>query len=139
MSRASGALPPAGLGMDANRPIRKASITAGVGLLLMTALAGFGIFVALEGLTTQGNAAQTVPKLLGVLLAIAGLGYVVDSLSAVLSQGSSTDVATFTGIGEFLFALWLVIWGRRITLSKSGRDDPSQPRRFHEDPAGVAQ
>src|SRR5680860_91642 len=70
-----------------------------------------------------------VPKLLGVLLAIAGLGYVVDSLGAVLSRGSWTDVASFTFIGEFLLALWLVIWGRRLTLSESG---------LPEDPAAVA-
>lgn len=57
---ASDALPPDGLGMDPNRSIRNASVTAGVGILLMSALAGFGNFVALEGLVTQGNAAQTV-------------------------------------------------------------------------------
>ena len=59
-----------------------------------------------------------VPKILGVLLAIAGLGYLVDSFGRVLSTGSGPDVSAFTGILEFLFALWLVIWGRRITLSK---------------------
>lgn len=236
---ASDALPPAGLETAANRSIRHASITAGVGLLLMSVLAGFGNFVPLEGLVTPGNAAQTaqditaseglfrfgivslsvvialdvvvawalyrvfspvsqsismlaaafrlvfagvfmvavgqllgvlrllssedylsvfsadqlhaqallgvnafgdlwavglglfglhllvigylahqsgyVPRFLGVLLAIAGLGYVIDSVGGVLSQGSWTDVSSFTFIGEFLLALWLVIWGRRLT------------------------
>lgn len=60
-----------------------------------------------------------VPRVLGVLLAIAGLGYVIDSVGVVLSQGTWTDVSSFTFIGEFLLALWLVIWGRRITLSES--------------------
>jgi hypothetical protein len=234
--------------------VRNASITAGVGLLLMSALSAFGNFVAVVGLVTQGNAAQTakdvtgseglfrsgvvslllvialdvvvalalyrvfvpvsktismlaaalrlvyagvfmvaigqllgvlrllsndgylsvfsanqlhaqallgvngftdlwhaglflfglhllvigylayrsgyVPRLLGVLLAIAGLGYVIDSFGVVLSQGTWTDVSSFTFLGEFLLALWLVIWGRRLTLSESERTpkDPAVAR-----------
>jgi len=240
-------------GLDANRSIRKASVIAGMALLVMSALAGFANFVVIEGLVTPGDAARTaravmdsevmfrfgilswflvialdvvvawalfavfspvstgvsrlaawfrlvyaavfmvaiselvgalrmlsnggyvtvfnadqlraqallridtftdiwdaglllfgvhllliaylayrsgyVPKLLGVLLGIAGLGYVVDSFGAVLSRGSWTDVSSFTFIGEFLLALWLVIWGRRLILSESLR---------HEDPIAVA-
>lgn len=56
---ASDALPPAGLGADPNRAIRSASLTAGVGVLLMSALAGFGYFAAVEGLVTPGDAART--------------------------------------------------------------------------------
>jgi hypothetical protein len=60
-----------------------------------------------------------VPKVLGVLLAVAGLGYLFDSLSVALTHGSSTPVSSFTFFGEFLLALWLVIFGRRVTLSDS--------------------
>ena len=42
-----------------------------------------------------------------------------DSLGAVLSQGSWTDISAFTFIGEFLLALWLVIRARRIAASAS--------------------
>jgi Domain of unknown function (DUF4386) len=56
-----------------------------------------------------------VPRLVGILLAIAGFGYVFDSAVRVV-RGSSSDVSAITGIGEFVFALWLVIRGRRITL-----------------------
>jgi hypothetical protein len=56
-----------------------------------------------------------VPKFLGILLAIAGLGYVIDSLGVMLSQDSWPTVAAYTFIGEFLLALWLVIRGRRRT------------------------
>jgi Domain of unknown function (DUF4386) len=62
-----------------------------------------------------------VPKFLGVLLAVAGLGYATDAFGVVLSRGTWTDVSAFTFIGEFLLALWLVIWGRRITFSGSER------------------
>lgn len=240
--------------LDANRSVRQAGIIAGIGILLLSALSGFGNFVAVEGLVAQGDAARTardimasegmfrfgilslflvvaldvvvawalfrvfspvstsismlaaifrlvyagvfmvaiselvgalrllgneeylaafnadqlhaqallrieaftdiwdaglilfglhllviaylayrsgyVPKLLGVLLGIAGFGYAFDSFGAVLFQGVSTEISVFTFIGEFLLALWLVIWGRRITLSESVR---------HEDPVGVAQ
>lgn len=237
----SGAFPPAGPDRDASQSIRGASITAGAGLLLMSALAGFGNFVAVEGLVTQGNAAQTatdimaseglfrlgiaslflvvaldvvvalplyrvfrpvndglsmlaawsrlvyagvfmvaivqlagvldllrnddslsvfsadqlhaqallrieafsntwnagfilfglhllmigylayrsgyVPRSLGVLLAIAGLGYAFDGFAAALFASTPIEIGAFTFIGEFLLALWLVISGRRLTVS----------------------
>jgi hypothetical protein len=62
-----------------------------------------------------------VPKLLGVLLAIAGFGYVFDTVVRVLVRGSSSDISAITGICEFVFALWLVIRGRRITARDSDR------------------
>ena len=221
-------------GTDASSSVRKASIIAGAGLLLMSVLSGIGYLVAVKGLTTPGNATRTaeklaahkdlfrfgivslflvaaldvvvawalyrvftpvseaisklaavlriayagifviaisrlvgvlgllgtnqqpaavlgrinsftniwdaglvlfglhllviaylayrsgyVPKVLGVLLAVAGLGYLFDSLSAALTHGSSTPVSSFTFVGEFLLALWLVNFGRRVSLSDS--------------------
>jgi hypothetical protein len=73
----------------------------------------FGLHLLVIGYL--GYRSGYVPRLLGVLLVIAGLGYVVDSFGAVLSRGSWTDVSSFTFIGEFLLALWLLIWGRRLT------------------------
>jgi hypothetical protein len=70
-----------------------------------------------------------VPKVLGVLLAIAGLGYAFDGFAAVLFEGISIKIGSFTFVGEFLLAVWLVIWGRRVTLTQT---------RVHEDPVGVA-
>jgi Domain of unknown function (DUF4386) len=244
--------PPFRQGTDASRPVRQASLIAGVALLLMSALAGFGYNVAIHGLITSGNAARTaqdimahqglfragiaclflvialdvvaalalyrvfspvskpisaaaagmrivyagifavaivqltgaarllggtplpasgaarvhaqamsdinrftdiwhaglilfglyllviawlawrsgyVPRLLGVLVAIAGLGYIYDSIGQFASGGSWTQVSTVTFIGEFLLALWLVIRGRRITVS--------QPA-LRAEPAGAA-
>jgi len=66
-----------------------------------------------------------VPKLLGTLLAIAGFGYVFDAVVRVIVRGSSSDISAITGMGEFVFALWLVIRGRRITVSGSESHDPS--------------
>jgi hypothetical protein len=58
-----------------------------------------------------------VPKALGVLIGIAGLGYIFDSIARFLSDASWPEVSTVTFIGEFLLALWLVIRGRRVTVS----------------------
>ncbi len=44
---------------------RSASIIAGVGLLLMSALAGFGKFFALDGLVTTGDATRTARDIVG--------------------------------------------------------------------------
>jgi len=50
-------------GVDRTPAVRKASITVGAGLLLMSVLSGFGYFVAVKGLTTAGNAALTAQKI----------------------------------------------------------------------------
>jgi hypothetical protein len=45
----------------------------------------------------------------------------INGLSVIgqfVSGGSWTQVSTVTFIGEFLLALWLVIRGRRITVSQ---------------------
>ncbi len=56
-----------------------------------------------------------VPRVLGVLLVIAGAGYLVGSSGALLVPGNSVNVAAFTFIGEALFMLWLLAKGRNVT------------------------
>jgi Domain of unknown function (DUF4386) len=72
----------------------------------------FGLHLLLVGYLAFRSA--YVPSLLGVLLVVAGLGYVVDSLAAVLADGAWTEISSFTFVGEFLFALWLLVPGRRL-------------------------
>ena len=81
----------------------------------------FGLHLLLIGYLAYRSG--YVPRLLGVLLVIAGLGYAADSLGAVLSQGSWTDISSFTFIGEFLLALWLVIRARRIAVTASALEE----------------
>lgn len=64
-----------------------------------------------------------VPKLIAVLVVIDGLSYAVDTFGSVLSPGAWTDTATFTFIGELLLGLWLVIRGRRLTVTGSRAND----------------
>ncbi len=54
-----------------------------------------------------------LPRLLGGLLMIAGLGYVVDWLTQLLSPGFPT-ISQFTFWGELLFALWLLVKGVNV-------------------------
>ena len=46
------------------RSVRKASVAAGIALLLLAVLAGFGFLVVVEGLVTQGDAAETAKDIL---------------------------------------------------------------------------
>ncbi|ELZ79910.1 hypothetical protein C454_11938 [Haloferax gibbonsii ATCC 33959] len=64
-----------------------------------------------------------VPKVLGMLLILAGIGYVVDSFGRVLFAGYTFEVAAFTFVGEVLLILWLLIYGRRIRLDEDSVDD----------------
>ena len=50
-----------------------------------------------------------MPKVVGVLLVIAGVGYVVQSFGIFL--GYSVNIIMFTGLGELVFLLWLLIKG----------------------------
>lgn len=54
-----------------------------------------------------------LPKLLGVLLMIGGIGYLIDSFTIFLFPGFK-GIVLFTFWGEILFPLWLVIKGVNI-------------------------
>jgi len=53
-----------------------------------------------------------IPRIVGVLLVIAGVGYVVQSFAAFL--GYNVNIILFTGLGELVFLLWLLIKGVNI-------------------------
>jgi hypothetical protein len=76
-------------------------------------LALFGFHLMLLGLLVWR--AAYAPSFLGILLALAGLGYAVDSFGTVLFAGYALEVATFTFVGEAVLIFWLLLRGRRIT------------------------
>ena len=53
------------------------------------------------------------PKILAILMMIAGLGYVIDFLVFVLLPGLNWQVAGFAFLGELPFPLWLLIRGAK--------------------------
>ncbi|WP_433158703.1 DUF4386 domain-containing protein [Kribbella sp. CA-247076] len=75
--------------------------------------AGLGLFGA--HLVVVGYLAfrsSLLPSWLGVLLAVAGLGYVVDSMGVFFAV--ELTVSTYTFLGELLLAIWLLIRARQL-------------------------
>lgn len=75
----------------------------------------FGIHLGLLGyLVFRSN---YIPRILGVLLIIAGSGYLLTNLKPFLFPGINLDFAEYTFYGELIFMLWLLIKGSRIKES----------------------
>jgi hypothetical protein len=71
----------------------------------------FGIHLALLGYLSLRS--DFIPKVVGVLLVVAGAGYAFDTVGAVLGL-ELPRVSAFTFLGELLLALWLLVAGRRL-------------------------
>lgn len=80
-----------------------------VGLLL------FGLHLAVLGYLAYRSG--YIPRLVGVLLVIAGAGYVTDTVTAVLGQPTNLGVVTF--VGEFVLAIWLLVRGRSVVVRRA--------------------
>ncbi|MFI4962782.1 MAG: DUF4386 domain-containing protein [Legionellales bacterium] len=61
-----------------------------------------------------------IPRILGILLIIAGFGYVIDSFGKFLFPKYNPTLAMFTFIGEVTFLLWLIIKGVNVRT----KDEP---------------
>ncbi len=75
----------------------------------------FGIHLGLLGYLVFRSG--YIPRILGVLLIIAGLGYMITTLKPYLFPNFNTDIARFTFFGELIFMLWLLIRSSRIKES----------------------
>jgi hypothetical protein len=60
-----------------------------------------------------------IPKAVGILLIIAGSGYLLNSLKPILFPGITINFAMYTFFGEVIFMIWLIIRGPRIKESES--------------------
>jgi Domain of unknown function (DUF4386) len=76
-----------------------------------------------------------VPRFVGILLVVAGLGYLTDGFRVVLVAGYSLDIAQFTFVGEVALIISLLINSRRMTAecdqqptSPQARDDADPGR-----------
>ncbi|MDQ6890890.1 MAG: DUF4386 domain-containing protein, partial [Bacteroidota bacterium] len=54
-----------------------------------------------------------IPKILGILLIISGLGYLLTSLKPLILPNINTDFAVYTFYGELIFMIWLIYNGLR--------------------------
>ncbi|MBF9141889.1 DUF4386 domain-containing protein [Hymenobacter properus] len=72
----------------------------------------FGIHLVLLGYLVFKS--TYIPRLLGVAVAITGIGYLLTSLRPYLAPDLNFDFAMVTFYGELLFMGWLLIRGQRI-------------------------
>lgn len=72
----------------------------------------FGIYLLLLGYLVLN--AGYIPKIMGWLLIIAGMGYVIGHLKVFLFPQLNTSFSMFTALGELVFMLWLLIKGSAI-------------------------
>jgi len=71
----------------------------------------FGIHIFFLGFLVYNS--KFIPKWIAILLFIGSLGYITDTIIEWL--GYTFSIGMFTFFGEPLFALWLVIKGRKIS------------------------
>jgi hypothetical protein len=72
----------------------------------------FGIHLVLLGYLVLRS--HYIPRILGVLLLIGGLGYLITTLGPFLFPNINLHVARFTFYGELIFMLWLLVRGWKI-------------------------
>lgn len=75
-------------------------------------LSFFGIHLLFVGYLIYRS--TYIPRILGVILAITGLGYILTTFRPFVLPGVNIDFAKFTFYGELVFMLWLLIRGHRI-------------------------
>jgi hypothetical protein len=104
------------------------------------ALAIFGIHLLVLGYLVAR--AAYMPALLGVLVMIAGLGYLIDSVVGSLSRGYQVKLSAVAFIGEVALMAWLLWRGSRLydpTVDRrpSRASRPSQGTNENKDRAAV--
>jgi len=72
----------------------------------------FGIHLVLLGYLVFKS--EYIPKWVGISLAIAGLGYLINTTQRYLFPKINLEFITITYFGELVFMLWLLIKGLRI-------------------------
>ncbi|MCU1676466.1 MAG: hypothetical protein JWM93_1224 [Frankiales bacterium] len=73
----------------------------------------FGLHLMLIGYLAYRS--RYALRAIGVLMVIAGVGYLIDSFGGIMADSYSVNVSGVTFIGEAVFMGWLLLKGRRIT------------------------
>lgn len=74
----------------------------------------FGLHLVVEGLLAIRS--WYVPTWLGLLVVLAGLGYLIDGVGTAAQDGYGLGLAKVTFAGEVLLMIWLLWRGRRLTV-----------------------
>ena len=81
----------------------------------------FGVHLALIGYLVYRSG--FAPRIIGVLLVLAGLGYLIDEIGSVLVSGYSLEISRFSFVGEAVLIFWLLIKGVRLRGSETQRTE----------------
>ena len=81
----------------------------------------FGVHLALIGYLVYRSG--FAPRIVGVLLVLAGVGYLIDEIGSVLVAGYSLDVSRFSFVGEAVLIFWLLIKGVRLREPETQRTE----------------
>jgi Domain of unknown function (DUF4386) len=92
----------------------------GYNTIWLVGLIFFGVHLLLIGYLAYRSGFMA--KIFGILLVVAGLGYIADGFVAVLVPGPSISIGQFTFVGEVALMLWLLIRGARKDFSHSEVD-----------------
>lgn len=84
------------------------------GLQWRVMLVFFGTYMLLLGYLVLK--ADYIPKLMGVCVVLAGLGYIIEDLKYFFYPGLQTGYIGITFFGELIFMFWLLLWGSRIKM-----------------------
>lgn len=76
----------------------------------------FGVHLVLVGATAFVGGA--IPRWIGVLVGIAGLGYVIDGTLTALAVELGLSVAMATFVGELVLMVWLLGWAGRARMER---------------------
>ncbi len=84
-----------------------------IGLLI------FGVHLVLVGVLCWRSG--VVPRIIGVLVVVAGAAYAVDSVGVLLSESYDADLAAYLFVGEVALMVWLLWWGLRAGRRQAAR------------------
>jgi hypothetical protein len=90
------------------------------GTIWLVGLILFGVHLLLIGYLAYRSGFMA--KVFGILLVVAGLGYIADGFVAVLVPGPTISLGQFTFVGEAALIFWLLIKGTRKDFSNGEAD-----------------
>ena len=130
----------------ARRPCHPVQVQAQVASSIASFNNGWDLALAIFGLHLVGLGvllfkSVDFPKVLGALVAIAGVGYLADSFGTILVPDYTLTISVFTFIGEALLIVWLfklAIKGSHAVLIALESSDRRflHPRRLRHDVVG---
>jgi hypothetical protein len=73
-----------------------------------------------------------IPRVISVLVAIAGVGYLIDSFGNLLYRTYTFELASVTFVGEVVLMIWLLVVAVPRPLSERDASDDHRPARVSD-------